>query len=118
MKDIDDMDKAIEDIMERFRSGEMDDIEEHGPEECRLIMQEAVKYADGEITVKVKRTGQVQHIDMHVKGNPAAVLVATYCMIDRVVENSPGITFEDVIEMMRYMEENRRGSEGPEVDRE
>ena len=114
MKDIDDMDKAIEDIMERFRSGEMDDLEgmeEHSKERCALIMREAIEHADGEITVSIKQIGEKLRGNLHVKGNNAAVLVALYILMDRVRCDSPGITFEDIIGMMRYMEESTDGSE-------
>ena len=101
MKD-EDMNQALEDLMERFRNGDVP--EEHSKDECAAIMQDAIKHAKGEINIKVKRRGDILKMDMHTKGNPAALLVAAYCLMDRVREDSPGITFEDIIEMMRYME--------------
>ena len=121
MKDIDDMDKEIEEIMAKFRSGDMDedmedledleDTAEHSEEEHGILMREAIKHAHGVITAHIKQDGEKLHGDLHVKGNNAAVLVAIYLLMDRTRNNSVGLTFEDIIGMMRYMEEATNGSE-------
>lgn len=112
----DEMDREIETLIERFRSGDLQDVKEHSKEECAALVDAAVKFAEGEITAKITKGGSHLITGMHVKGNPAAMLVAAYCIVDGFVEKSPGITFDDTIMMLRCMEEKAHGSEGPEDD--
>ena len=125
LKNVDDMDKEIEKIMAKFRSGDMDedmedmeDTAEHSEEEHGILMREAIKHAHGEITAHIKQDGEKLRGDLHVKGNNAAALVAIYLLMDRVRNNSVGLTFEDIIGMMRYMEEATNGSERSGEDSE
>lgn len=121
LKNVDDMDKEIEEIMAKFRNGDMDedmddlddleDTAEHSEEEHGILMREAIKHAHGEITAHIKQDGEKLRGDLHVKGNNAAALVAIYLLMDRIRNNSVGLTFEDIIGMMRYMEEATNGSE-------
>ena len=60
----------------------------------------------------LERKGEFTKCEIHIKGNRAALVVAAYLLIGRVVENSLGITFDEVIEWLKYMEALRNGPDG------
>ena len=117
MEGIENVDKAIEETMKLFR--ETPDWKEHGEEENKLLARTALMNAKGDITIRVKQiTEEMKTVEMHCNGNPAAMAVGAYALLNKIVEVSPGLLFNDVIMWMRYMEEMKNDSAGAGEDSE
>lgn len=116
MENIENLNKAIEETMKLFR--ESGGPGEHSPEVNRQLARVALTSAQGEYHVSIKKDGETRIVSVKVKGNPAGMAVAAYALLDRIRTNSPGITFNDMIEWMKYMEENRNDTAGAGEDSE
>ena len=116
MEGIENVDKAIEETMKLFR--ESGGPGEHSPEVNRQLARVALTSGEGEYHVSVKRTGEIRIVGVEVKGNPAGMAVAAYALLDRIRANFPLITFSDMIEWMKFMEDQKNGSAGAGEDSE
>lgn len=117
MEGIENVDKAIEETMKLFR--ESPEWEEHGKKENELLARVALENAKGGITISIKpEKGEKKTVEMHCLGNVAAMAVGAFVLLDRIVEKSPGLTFDDVIMWMRYMEERKNDTAGAGEDSE
>lgn len=115
MEGIENVDKAIEETMKLFR--ESPEWEEHGKEENERLARVALANAKGDITIRIKaETGVKTTVELHCLGNAAAMAVGAFALLDRIVEKSPGLTFDDVIMWMRYMEERKNDTAGAGED--
>ena len=116
MEGIENVDKAIEETMKLFR--ESGGPGEHSPEVNRQLARVALTSAQGEYHVSVKKTGENTIVDVNAKGNPAGMAVAAYALLDRIRANSPLITFSATIEWMKFMEDQKNGSDRAGEDSE
>lgn len=116
MEGIENVDEAIEETMKLFR--ESGGPGEHSPEVNRQLARVALTSAQGEYHVSIKKDGETRIVEVNAKGNPAGMAVAAYALLDRIRANLPGITFNDMIEWMKYMEENRNDTAGTGEDSE
>lgn len=117
MEGIENVDKAIEETMKLFR--ETPSLEGHGKEENELMARVALANARGDITISIKpETGEKKTVEMNCLGNAAAMAVGAFALLDRLVETAPGLTFDDVIMWMRYMEERKNDRAGAGEDSE
>ena len=117
MENIENLDKAIEETMKLFRKSP--EWEDHRKEENELMARVALANARGDITIRIKdKTGEKKTVELHCLGNAAAMAVGAFSLLDRIVEKSPGLTFDDVIMWMRYMEERKNDTAGAGEDSE
>lgn len=115
MGKMEDFNQALDELMEMLRNGKLktsDGSEDLSKERNEFMALQALKHAEGSINVTLERKGKLTKCEMHAKGNRTALVVAAYHLIGRVVENSPGITFDEVIEWLKYMEALRNGPDG------
>ena len=91
-----DMERELEQPVEEFRN-------ETEKQRNEFLAHEAVLGADGEISIKTVD----QHVVMHVDGNFSAIIVAAYCLMDMTANKIPLLTFEDVIEIARHINEEK-----------
>lgn len=108
MEGIENVDKAIEETMKLFR--ESGGPGEHSPEVNRQLARVALTSAQGEYHVSIKKDGETRIVKVNAKGNPAGMAVAAYALLDRIRANSLLITFSDMIEWMKFMEDQKNGS--------
>lgn len=117
MEGIENVDKAIEETMKLFR--ESPEWEEHGKEENECMARVALENAKGNITISIKpEKGEKKTVEMHCLGNAAAMAVGAFALLNTLVEKLPGLSFDDVIMWMRYMEERKDDTAGAGEDSE
>lgn len=117
MEGIENVDKAIEETMKLFR--ESPEWEDHGKEENELMARVALENAREDITISIKPGAEgTKTVTMHCLGNAAAMAVGAFALLNTLVEKSPGLSFDDVIMWMRYMEERKDDTAGAGEDSE
>ena len=97
-----DMEQELEKLMEEFRSADHGDF---SMEIYKLLAQETLERAEGEMTVSVKREVAGPLTRISGDGNNAAVLVACFNLIKMAIAKSDALTFEDILKIISCLKE-------------
>lgn len=104
---LDDIEKVIDELMEELGEDGIDieEVAKDPRKQNKILAMLTPKFARGDIRMSFSEEGKYLKREIHVKATPAAMVMAAYCLIDGMLLQSPGLTFEDATEMMRFIKE-------------